>query len=172
MNSTEFLNYATLWGALTVHHWKDPALQYFGPKFLSTTVICFRLTPANNSYWLFIFLGPFNILGLDLLLLKDTSLQLRFLNCFVLLTLSPLLSWLLGFMLFTFDNSDNCFFFIVAVNSSKQVLCLHITFLSSTRHIMILQALFPSPSRLFCISYWCPIQKLFFYFIVFMNSSI
>ena len=88
--------------ALTVHHWIKPALRYFKPNFLSTTVICFRLTPANSSYLSFIFLGHFNMLGLDLLLFKDTSLQWRFLYFFVLLTLFLLLSWLLAFMLFTF----------------------------------------------------------------------
>ena len=50
------------------------------------------------------------------------------------------------------------------------MLCFHI-FLSSTRHIMILQALFPPPSWLFCILYWCPLQKLFFIFMGVMNSS-
>ena len=125
--------------ALTVHHWIKPALRYFKPNFLSTTVICFRLTPANNSDCLFIFLGPFNMLGLDLLLLKDTSLQLRFLHFFCSFDTVP--SSILNFRfhaVYFFDNSENCFFFIVAMNSSKQVLRLQIVFLSSTRHIMIL----------------------------------
>ena len=50
---------------MKVRHWIKPALQYFKPNFLSTTVICFRQTPTNSSYWLFIFLGSFNMLGLE-----------------------------------------------------------------------------------------------------------
>ena len=40
----------------------------------------------------------------------------------------------------------------------------------STRLIKILQALFPPPSQLFCISYWYLLQKSFIS-MVFMNSS-
>ena len=121
--------------ALTVHHWIKPALRYFKPNFLSTTVICFRLTPANNSDCLFIFLGPFNMLGLDLLLLKDTSLQLRFLHFFCSFNTVP--SSILTFRfhaVYFFDNSENCFFFIVALNSYNFAFAYNISFLHLTHN--------------------------------------
>ena len=77
-------------------------------------------------YFTVYFFGPFNMFGIDLLLLKDTSLQLRFLNflfsfcfCFFDTVLSSILTVRFHSVYF-FDNSENCFFFIVAMDSSKQ----------------------------------------------------
>ena len=121
----------SLW-ILTVHDWIKPALQHFGPNFLWTTGLCFRLTPAKLSLADY-FLGPFNIFGIDLLLLKDTSLQLRLWHFLFFWRCRSSILTVRFHSVYFFDNSENCFFFIVPMDSSKQ-------------DILFVYNIFPSPT--------------------------
>ena len=65
---------------MTVHQWINYVLQYFESNVFEH--LCFMLSANSSkwSYWLIIFIGVLNMFGLGLLLLKDTSLKLRFLH--------------------------------------------------------------------------------------------
>ena len=157
---------------MTVHHWIKPALRYFEPNFLSTTVNCFRLTPANNSYWLFISHGPFNMLGVESFVVERHLFTVEVFAFFCSFDTVPSSILTLRFHAVNFfDNSENCFFFIIAMSSSEQVLCLHIIFLSSTQHILLLQALFLLHPGFFVFHTDVHCRNYFFIFKVFINSS-
>ena len=65
---------------MTVHQWINYVLQYFESNVFEHLRFMLSANSSKWSYWLIIFIGVLNMFGLGLLLLKDTSLKLRFLD--------------------------------------------------------------------------------------------